>query len=89
GKLMDSTSKNEPLVSEIALRTENDVLRYENENSLRTIKWYDNTFSFRESKISEQKVNLQTRKRCFLSTRSRSTWPKKRKASINCDESFH
>ncbi len=41
---MDSTSKNEPLVSEIALRTENDVLRYENENSLRTIKWYDNHF---------------------------------------------
>jgi len=44
GKLMDSTSTQEPLVSEIALRTENDVLRYENENSLRTIKWYDNHF---------------------------------------------
>jgi hypothetical protein len=44
GKLMDSTITHEPLVSELALRNENDVLGYENENSLLTIKWYDNHF---------------------------------------------
>jgi hypothetical protein len=41
---MDSTITHEPLVSELALRNENDVLGYENENSLLTIKWYDNHF---------------------------------------------
>lgn len=44
GKLMDSTSTQEQLMSEITLRNENDVLRYENENSLRTLKWYNNYF---------------------------------------------
>jgi hypothetical protein len=44
GKLFDDKGLNELLIDEIALNSDKDEVRSEDEESLRTLKWYDNYF---------------------------------------------